>query len=219
MWSNPVVGKSVSSVSKFILSRLWHLIYFWWVNIWLLQISSFWHNAGSAVAVECIFSGGRDTISLHHASLHANTIRILMLVKSQVHVVHAKSLTHCTKYIYILFTVFHHQRPQYNCAVAIDSPRNYLDRWLMAQPYRIQLSVTIKWTVYSPIHQTIKGVEELRPASSFCPKRAPVTITMLMDLNGVLSRTSGLGICVQAICLLSFFSQLCMANYSPLCNI
>jgi hypothetical protein len=48
-------------------------------------------RAGSAVAVEHIFSGGRDTISLHHASLHANTIRILMLVKSRVRVVHAKS--------------------------------------------------------------------------------------------------------------------------------
>ena len=40
---------------------------------------------GSAVAVERIFSGGRDTISLRRASLHANTIRILMLVKKQLH--------------------------------------------------------------------------------------------------------------------------------------
>jgi hypothetical protein len=36
---------------------------------------------GSAVAVEWVFSGGRDTISLHHASLHADAIWILMLVK------------------------------------------------------------------------------------------------------------------------------------------
>ena len=36
---------------------------------------------GSAVAVERIFSGGRDTISLRRASLRPDTIRILMLVK------------------------------------------------------------------------------------------------------------------------------------------
>ncbi|KAF8801335.1 hypothetical protein BYT27DRAFT_7115405 [Phlegmacium glaucopus] len=35
---------------------------------------------GSAVAVERIFSGGRDTISLRRASLNADTIRILMLL-------------------------------------------------------------------------------------------------------------------------------------------
>ena len=49
------------------------------------------HNSdvvGSIVAVECVFSGGQDTISLHRASLNANTIRILMLVKSQAHLAH-----------------------------------------------------------------------------------------------------------------------------------
>jgi hypothetical protein len=35
---------------------------------------------GSAVAVECIFSWGRDTISLRRASLEPDTIRTLMLV-------------------------------------------------------------------------------------------------------------------------------------------
>jgi len=35
----------------------------------------------TAVAVERIFSGGRNTISLRHASLHPDTIRTLMLVK------------------------------------------------------------------------------------------------------------------------------------------
>lgn len=39
---------------------------------------------GSAVAVERIFSGGRDTISLRRASLKAETIRILMLVKRRL---------------------------------------------------------------------------------------------------------------------------------------
>jgi hypothetical protein len=42
-----------------------------------------WHHLppGSAVAVEHIFSGGRDTISLRCASLQPETIRTLMLVK------------------------------------------------------------------------------------------------------------------------------------------
>jgi hypothetical protein len=40
--------------------------------------------AGSAVAVERIFSGGRDTISLRRASLHLDTIWTLMLVKQHL---------------------------------------------------------------------------------------------------------------------------------------
>ena len=39
---------------------------------------------GSAVAVEQIFSRGRDTISLCHASLKPETIRTLMLAKQQL---------------------------------------------------------------------------------------------------------------------------------------
>ncbi|KAJ7929497.1 hypothetical protein B0H13DRAFT_1596254, partial [Mycena leptocephala] len=39
---------------------------------------------GSAVAVEHIFSGGRDTISLRRSSLNADTIRTLMLVKNRL---------------------------------------------------------------------------------------------------------------------------------------
>jgi hypothetical protein len=46
---------------------------------------------GSAVAVERIFSGGRDTISLQRASLHADTIRTLMLVKKRLHLVRARA--------------------------------------------------------------------------------------------------------------------------------
>jgi hypothetical protein len=42
-------------------------------------------TTGSAVAVECIFSGGRDTISLHCASLDPETIATLMLVKQWLH--------------------------------------------------------------------------------------------------------------------------------------
>jgi len=40
--------------------------------------------AGSAVAVERIFSGSRDTISLRHTSLNPETIQTLMLVKQQL---------------------------------------------------------------------------------------------------------------------------------------
>lgn len=39
---------------------------------------------GSAVAVERIFSGARDTISLRRASLKPETIRTLMLVKQRL---------------------------------------------------------------------------------------------------------------------------------------
>ncbi|KAG1740285.1 hypothetical protein EDB19DRAFT_1635337 [Suillus lakei] len=40
---------------------------------------------GSAVAVERIFSSGRDTVSLQRASLKPETIRTLMLVKARLH--------------------------------------------------------------------------------------------------------------------------------------
>jgi hypothetical protein len=43
-----------------------------------------WSNLGSAVAVERIFSGGRDTISLRRASLIPETIQVLMLVKQRL---------------------------------------------------------------------------------------------------------------------------------------
>jgi hypothetical protein len=48
-------------------------------------------SIGSAVAVECVFSGGRDTISLHCASLHPETIKVLMLVKKKLHLVRAQT--------------------------------------------------------------------------------------------------------------------------------
>ena len=41
---------------------------------------------GSAVAVERIFSGGQDMITLWQASLHPNTIWTLMLVKQHLHI-------------------------------------------------------------------------------------------------------------------------------------
>ena len=41
-------------------------------------------ETGSSVAVERIFSGGRDTISLHRASLRPDTIRVLMVLKNRL---------------------------------------------------------------------------------------------------------------------------------------
>lgn len=41
-------------------------------------------SSGSAVSVERVFSGGRDTISLRRASLQPQTIRTLMLVKQKL---------------------------------------------------------------------------------------------------------------------------------------
>jgi len=45
--------------------------------------------AGSAVAVEWIFSGGRDTVSMRRASLKPETIRTLMLVKAKLRLARA----------------------------------------------------------------------------------------------------------------------------------
>ena len=57
------------------------------VNFHLLFLSlaiDIFFQTGSAVAVERIFSGGRDTISLRRASLKPQTIRILMIVKRKL---------------------------------------------------------------------------------------------------------------------------------------
>ncbi len=53
----------------------------------LVRLCCFTTNilVGSAVAVERIFSGGRDTISIRHATLKSDTIRVLMLVKHRLH--------------------------------------------------------------------------------------------------------------------------------------
>jgi hypothetical protein len=52
-------------------------------KIWTKKIDFVWLIlfAGSAVAVERVFSGGRDTISLRRASLVPSPISVLMLVK------------------------------------------------------------------------------------------------------------------------------------------
>ncbi|KAF7370018.1 Transposase-like protein [Mycena sanguinolenta] len=48
---------------------------------------------GSAVAVERVFSGGRDTIGLRHASLKAETIEMLMFVKARLRLAREEAKT------------------------------------------------------------------------------------------------------------------------------
>jgi hypothetical protein len=71
------------------------------------------------------------------------------------------------------------------------------------------------WHGGDRLRRVLKGVEELRPPSSFRSKRAPVTISMLEDLNKGLNRSSGLDICIRAVCLLSFFCQLRSGELLP----
>jgi hypothetical protein len=73
----------------------------------------------------------------------------------------------------------------------------------------------LAWQGGERLRLILKGVEEMRPASSFYSKRAPVMIAMLDDLNSWLDRSSGLDNCVRAICCLSFFSQLRIGEILP----
>ena len=59
------------------------------------------------------------------------------------------------------------------------------------------------WYSGERLRKVLKGVEELRPSSSFRPKRAPVTTSMLEDLNRGFNKSSGLDICIRAILLRS----------------
>ena len=58
------------------------------VHIWCFFSTKL--SSGSAVAVEHVFSGGHDTISLCYASLHPQTIKVLMLSKKKLHLLCAK---------------------------------------------------------------------------------------------------------------------------------
>jgi hypothetical protein len=73
----------------------------------------------------------------------------------------------------------------------------------------------LRWYGGERLRRVIKGVEELRPLSSFRSRRAPVTISMLEDLNRGFDKSSGLDICIRAISLLSFFCQLRSGEILP----
>jgi hypothetical protein len=74
---------------------------------------------------------------------------------------------------------------------------------------------SLHWFGGARLRRILKGVEELRPHSSFRNKRAPVTISLLEDLNRGLDRSSGLDTCIRAICNLSFFCQLRSGEILP----
>ena len=59
---------------------------------------------GSAVAVERIFSGGRDTISMRRASLHSDTIRTLMLVKHRLRLARVATVTGINRALWYYYT-------------------------------------------------------------------------------------------------------------------
>ena len=79
-----------SSVPTPFLHGLQHIVYSWCV-VSLIEVTFSNIYPGSAVAIERIFSGGHNTISLQHASLHADTIWILMLVKKQLYLARAQA--------------------------------------------------------------------------------------------------------------------------------
>jgi hypothetical protein len=58
----------------------------------LLIILMFTTFVGSAVAVEHIFSSGRDSISLHCASLQPETIHTLMVLKHHLRRMHERKV-------------------------------------------------------------------------------------------------------------------------------
>ena len=74
----------------------------WWLGHHAQFPNLFWlardiiSIPGSAIAVERVFSGGRDTISLRRASLHPETIQILMLMKKKLHLTRAQLAHHST---------------------------------------------------------------------------------------------------------------------------
>ena len=69
---------------------------------YLVSILAYFHQivselsiTGSAVAVERIFLGGQDTISLRRARLQANTFCTLMPFKKRLHLIRAKAASVC----------------------------------------------------------------------------------------------------------------------------
>lgn len=73
----------------------------------------------------------------------------------------------------------------------------------------------LTWYGGNRLRRAIKGIEELRPSSSYRNQRAPITISMLEDIDRGLSRLSGLDNCIRAVCLLSFFCQLRIGELLP----
>jgi hypothetical protein len=76
------------------------------------QVIGFWCPlpniivSGSAVAVEHVFSGGHNTISLQCASLWPETIKVLMLVKKKLHLMHAQAIAALQCWLLYISTLY-----------------------------------------------------------------------------------------------------------------
>jgi hypothetical protein len=64
------------------------------------------------------------------------------------------------------------------------------------------------WNYNDKLRRMVKGIEQMRPASSYWQKCAPMTIPMLLDIDKGLVRSNLLDISVRCILLLCFFCQL-----------
>lgn len=87
------MGRSTSSIPKpFALLVIFYVFLVSDLRVTASIISKVSSSSpGSAVAVERIFSGGRDTMFLHRVSLNVDTIRILMLVRKRLHLPRTKA--------------------------------------------------------------------------------------------------------------------------------
>src|SRR5262249_25444196 len=65
----------------------------------------------------------------------------------------------------------------------------------------------LQWSYDDRLHRMVKGIEELRPQSLIRAKHAPVTISMLLDIDKHLICTDGLDIYIRCMLLLCFFCQ------------
>jgi hypothetical protein len=66
----------------------------------------------------------------------------------------------------------------------------------------------LPWPACDGLRRMVKGIEAMRPPSSFRQKRALITIPMLLDIDKHLRRSDPLDICIRCVLLLCFFCQL-----------
>ena len=78
-----IVLSFCSSTALFVISSQFQVLVSIFHSLFFIKLI-YCLSLGSAVAIEWIFSGGRDTISLRRAGLKPETIRVLMLVKRKL---------------------------------------------------------------------------------------------------------------------------------------
>ena len=145
--SRPVTQFAGGSVDK-----LSSQIYFAWLATSYISLVSYrslicvtFSNTflDSAVSVERIFSAGRDTKSLRCASLHADTIHILMLIKKQLHLARAQDKATLHRWT---------SRPLFHLQI---HPRPFIRRCsdnMHVLSYRITQFILTPWLSSSLIH-------------------------------------------------------------------